>query len=102
MTNQAILKPIVSEKSIKDQEKGIYTFLVSRFSTKSQIKEDLRKVFDVDAAKVRTVSIVERKRMRSGGKPRTVQKLLKKAIVKLKEGQKIKLFEEKKGGKKKK
>ncbi len=87
------ITPIISEKSMKDANNGKFTFRVSRFSDKNDIKKKVEKKFDVNVVDVATV-IVKGKRMRVGVRRTEVRKSpWKKAIVKLKAGQKIGLFE---------
>lgn len=95
-----IKRPIITEKSIVQTAVGEYSFVVSRQATKGQIKEAARRFFGVDAIKVRTIAV--KGKTKRVGKLRKVIKLpdWKKAIVKLKEGQKIEYFET--GGKNKK
>ena len=86
-----ILSPVVSEKSydlIEDQ--NTYTFVVDRRSNKEEIRDAIEEVFDVTVLRVNTMNR-KGKRKRSGfqiGKRKDV----KRAIVKLAEGDSIDLF----------
>jgi len=88
-----IKKPIITEKSISQTAVGEYTFAVDRLATKGQIKQAVRQFFGVDVVRVRTITI--KGKTKRVGKLRKIVRLSdwKKAIVKLKEGQKIKYFE---------
>lgn len=88
---QVILKPIVSEKSMDAMEKhNCYTFEVLKSASKTQVAQAIEAIFDVTVLKVNTMNVA--------GKPRRVRYALghtkswKKALVTLKEGDKIDLF----------
>jgi len=84
-------KPVVTEKTMALLEGNKYTFLVDMKANKSEIKKAVEQVFKVKVEKVNTLIVK--------GKPKRVRNSLgrtsdvKKAIVKLKEGDKIELFE---------
>ena len=87
---QIIKKPLHSEKSVEDREAAnTYHFRVDKKANKIQIKEAVEKLFDVKILDVRTIN-------RSGKKRRYRNKVFKtsswkKAIVTLKEGDRIDL-----------
>lgn len=86
-----IKRPVITEKNSMLGEKGIYVFEVSRTSTKTDIKEHIQRYFKVKVSSVKT-SIGRRdgRRTRIGaGKV----SYYKKAFVRLKEGERIQLFE---------
>jgi ribosomal protein L23 len=92
--------PVITEKSMLLAKNGKYTFQVERNMTKYDVKRIVNELFDVHVVNVKTLnSKIEIKKTNSG---RTkVVKPVKKAIVTLKDKEKIDLFiEEKKGGKK--
>lgn len=86
-----IIKPVVTEKSMDLLADNKYTFIVDRKANKTEIKNAIEKIFDVRVDKVRTMNVKGKtKRMgRFEGKTPT----RKKAIVTLKPGHKIRLFE---------
>ena len=92
-TMNIIISPIITEKSMIDAGNGKFTFKVDRFSTKGAIKKVVEKKFKVHVTSVST-SILKGKSMRTGSR-RTERKLMptKKAIVTLKKGEKIGMFE---------
>lgn len=51
-----ILKPIITEKSMDELQKGKYTFKVATDSNKSEIKKAVEALFDVKVAKVNTLN----------------------------------------------
>ncbi len=89
--NSIILAPVITEKSMQLVKLGKYTFRVSKTSDKRKIKKEIKDKFGVDAVSVATMIVKAKKK--------TVQRhgyevpSYKKAIVKVKEGQKIDLFE---------
>ncbi|HTW05862.1 MAG TPA: 50S ribosomal protein L23 [Acidimicrobiales bacterium] len=89
----AIVRPIVSEKSYALSEKGVYMFVVPGAANKIEIRRAVEQVFQVDVSKVNTLNRPgKRKRNRKkptyGKRPDT-----KRAFVTLAQGQSIPLFE---------
>ena len=82
--------PHITEKATFLAEGNQYVFKVSPRATKPEIKKAIEEVYGVDVLKVRIIK-VSRKRRRVG---RTVgwRKRYKKAIVKIKEGQRIEIL----------
>lgn len=88
-----LLAPIISEKSMSDAAKGRYTFRVSVQSTKKDIKKAVEEKFKVHILKVSTVTVKGRS-VRSGAKRiESVKQPFKKAVVLVKAGEKITIFE---------
>lgn len=86
-----IVKPIVTEKSMGLLADNKYTFIVDKKANKTEIKNAIENIFNVRVEKVNTM-IVKGKPKRMGRfTGRTPDR--KKAIIVLKPGQKIKLFE---------
>ena len=103
--NKIIFKPIITEKTTNLVKKGFYTFAVSKFSSKGKIAGAIENIFKVNVIDIKTIG-VRGKIKRSIDKKRSLYKRpdYKKAIVRIKQGQKISLFEsveEKKDSKKK-
>lgn len=86
-----IIKPIITEKSMGLLADNKYTFTVDKRASKTEIKNAIENIFNVRVEKVYTM-IVKGKPKRQG---RTTGHTpdRKKAIIILKPGQKIKLFE---------
>lgn len=86
-----ILSPMVSEKSVNVMGHNQYTFKVHPHANKIQVLKAVEEIFKVKVVKVRTMNFFgKKKRFRQNvGK----QPDYKKAIVTLKEGQKIEVFE---------
>ena len=86
-----LIEPVLSEKATILREENKYVFKVSPFAGKIQIKEAVRKLFNV--------KVVDCTVMNVGGKNKSVRYRAgktsnwKKAIVKLAPGETIKVFE---------
>lgn len=88
--HQVLMKPMVSEKAFLLMEENKYCFLVDRDANKIEIKHAVEKLFDVTVVNVTTRNYDGKMRTmgrHSGRRPAT-----KRAIVKLKAGDKIELF----------
>jgi large subunit ribosomal protein L23 len=93
-SNNVIIKPVVSEKSTDLMEMGQYVFRVSMKANKHQIKRAIKDIFNVEPERVNIIRVRgKRKRVRS---QYGITPAWKKAIVKLKKGEKITLFESQK------
>ncbi len=85
--NFLIKKPHITEKNTLISEKNQYTFIVDKNANKSEIKKEIERLYKV---KVLSVNIINYK-----GKTKRFRNILKKegaykkAIVKVKDGQKI-------------
>lgn len=92
-TRQLIKQPVITEKSMKDAGKGVYTFHVSLAASKPAIKEAIEKAFSVHVEKV-TTNIKKPKKKQVGRRRITSYTSAKKiARVWLKKDEKIDLFE---------
>lgn len=82
--HDVVIAPVVSEKSYGLIDEGKYTFLVDQDSNKTEIKQAIETIFDVQVAKVNTLNRQgKRRRTRTGWGKR---KDTKRAIVALKDG----------------
>ena len=89
------LEPVLTEKSLNEAKRGNYTFWVDRRLTKPQVKRLIDEVFGVNVVKVRTLNVAAEVKKTLTGRKRVIQPK-KKAIVTLREKEKIDLFESKK------
>jgi|YNPBryunderm2012_1023409.scaffolds.fasta_scaffold13774_3 large subunit ribosomal protein L23 len=88
-----IKRPIITEKTTKlKQQQNSYIFEVDINATKSQVKEAIEKLFNVDVEDVRTIII--KGKLRRYGRYEGYKPDWKKAIVKIKQGQNIKQIDE--------
>jgi len=90
---KVIEKPILTERSVGMTSEGRYTFRVNKKATKGSISDAVTKMFNVEVKGVRT-SIVPGKRKRVAKRANifTKRSTWKKAVVTIKEGQKIDMF----------
>lgn len=88
------LKPVLTEKSLKDAKEGKYTFWVGRELRKPQIRKTLSEVFGVHVTSVKTINYKARKKTNFLRKKVTMR-ARKKAFVTLAEKEKIAIFDEK-------
>lgn len=93
ITTGIIKKPIITEKSLRDAQMGVFTFEVDKNANKNQIKTNIEALFKVHVKEVRSANFHGKKRL--VGKKRTpvAQPDRKKAWVKLAPNEKIDLFE---------
>jgi large subunit ribosomal protein L23 len=87
-----ILRPLVTEKSLaQNSERNKVSFLVDIEANKPEIRAAVERIFAVKVIEINTVYLKgkwKRTRMRDGKRPDQ-----KKAIVTLREGDKIEFFE---------
>jgi len=87
---EAIRKPHISEKASYLSEKDQYIFEVSPNYNKNEVKKAVEGLYGVDVLSVNVVKIPAKKRRL--GKTQGFRKAYKKAIVKIKNGQKIEII----------
>ena len=86
-----ILKiPHITEKSADLARKNQYTFLVWKEANKVEVKEAIEDIYNVEVTDVRIINVPPKRRRL--GRTLGWKKGYKKAIVKVKEGQKIDIF----------
>ena len=84
-----LIRPIITEKAMKEAKLGRFTFEVGIGDNKTKIKSEIEKAFGVKIIKIQTL-IVPGKEYRKGKSRNTgIKSDWKKAIVTLSEGQKI-------------
>ena len=81
-----IRKPVVTEKSMANQQKSVYTFIVSPDATKPEVKQSVEKAFNVKVEEVRTVKVKGKYKRMKNQLLQGKRKDWKKAYVTLKEG----------------
>jgi large subunit ribosomal protein L23 len=89
--SQVIIRPVVSEKSYALATVGKYTFRVHPDAHKTQIKQAIEELFGVLVVEVRTASVPSKPKRRGYTAGRTRE--WKKAIVQLREGDTIPIFQ---------
>jgi len=89
--NQVLLAPVVSEKSYSLISDRKYTFKVHEDAHKTQVRQAVEELFEVKVQSVNIVKVQSKPKRRGltrGSKPGW-----KKAIVQLREGHEIEIFE---------
>jgi large subunit ribosomal protein L23 len=89
--NEVLLAPVVSEKSYSLIEDRKYSFRVHPDAHKTQIRQAVEELFDVQVQAVNVVKVQSKPKRR--GQTRGRRPGWKKAIVQLREGQSIEIFE---------
>ena len=87
---QVIIRPVLSEKTFALAEAGKYTFRVHDKAHKTQIRQAIEQLFDVNVVDVRTASVKSKPKRRAYTSGRT--RAWKKAIVQVQAGQAIPIF----------
>jgi large subunit ribosomal protein L23 len=89
--SQVVIRPVVSEKSYVLASADKYTFRVHPDAHKTQIRQAVEQLFDVNVENVNIVKVQSKPKRRGisvGRRPGW-----KKAIVQVREGQSIEIFE---------
>lgn len=89
--HDVVLKPVVTEKSIGLMEENKYSFIVNKDANKTEIKHSIQALFNVTVLDVTTMNV--KGKMKRMGKHVGKTSDKKKAIVTLKDGDKIEVFE---------
>ena len=88
---EIIVRPLITEKSMKLVDEGKYTFEVKQGANKVEVKKAVEELFKVDVTAVNMMN-TQRKRRRVG-KYEGLRPAVQKAIVTLAEGDKLDVFE---------
>ena len=89
--SQVIIRPVVSEKSYVLASADKYTFRVHPTAHKTQIRQAVEQLFDVNVVEVRTMSVKSKPKRRGYTSGRT--RAWKKAIVQVRPGDSIPIFQ---------
>jgi len=89
--NQVLLAPVVSEKSYSLISDRKYTFKVHEDAHKTQIRQAVEELFEVQVESVKVLKVQPKPKRR--GLTKGARPGWKKAIVQLKEGHEIEIFE---------
>ena len=88
---EVLRRPVITEKNTALQEQDKYTFEVTRGADKHTIKQAVEKAFKVKVVSVNVMNVPGK--TRRVGRRQVETGPWRKAIVTLKHGQKIQLFE---------
>jgi large subunit ribosomal protein L23 len=89
--NEVLLAPVVTEKAYTGVETGRYSFRVHPDAHKTQVRQAVEQLFDVKVLRVNISQVrpkPKRRGMQKGVKPGW-----KKAVVQLRQGDSIEIFE---------
>jgi large subunit ribosomal protein L23 len=89
--SQVLIRPVVSEKSYVLSAAGKYTFRVHPDAHKTEIRQAVEALFDVHVVEVRTASVKSKPKRRGNTRGRT--RGWKKAIVEVRRGETIPIFQ---------
>lgn len=89
--HDVIIKPVISERTTGLMEENKYTFLVENKANKVEIANAVEKIFNVTVERVNTLKTRGKNRRMGRFTGKTPDR--KKAIVTLKEGDKIEIIE---------
>jgi len=89
--NEILLAPVVSEKSYSQIADRKYTFKVHKDAHKTQVRQAVEQLFEVQVQAVNIVKVQPKPKRR--GVTKGTRKGWKKAIVQLREGNAIEIFE---------
>jgi large subunit ribosomal protein L23 len=88
---QVLLAPVVSEKSYHQIAENRYTFKVHQDAHKTQVRQAVEELFDVKVVGVNLIQMPAKPKRR--GLTKGTRPGWKKAVVELKAGDKIDIFE---------
>jgi large subunit ribosomal protein L23 len=92
---EIIVRPVISEKSMDQTQRGKYTFAVHDDANKFQIKHAIEELFKVNVLTVNVLTTKRKEKRRAAGRRRTIgyTSPWRKAVVTLAAGDKIEFFE---------
>lgn len=91
LAREIIIKPVVTEKSVDLMQENKYCFKVAKDANKIEIKNAVEEIFKVTVVNVNTVNV--HGKMKRMGRTQGMTSSWKKAVVTLREGDSIEVFE---------
>jgi large subunit ribosomal protein L23 len=88
---EVLIRPVISEKSYEQIARNQYTFRVHKDAHKTQVRQAVEELFDVKVERVNILKVQPKPKRR--GAIRGTKPGWKKAVVHLKQGDKIEIFE---------
>ena len=89
--SEVLISPVVSEKSYARIPNGQYTFKIHKDAHKTQVRQAVEELFGVRVARVNILKVRPKPKRR--GWTRGTKRGWKKAVVQLREGESIEIFE---------
>ncbi|MDR1206059.1 MAG: 50S ribosomal protein L23 [Peptococcaceae bacterium] len=90
--HDVLIRPVITEKTSDMMAENKYTFRVDKRANKIEIKQAVESIFHVDVTHVRTMNVPGKLKRQGRTSGMTAQ--WKKAIITLKDGQKLPIFDE--------
>ncbi|OYQ68085.1 50S ribosomal protein L23 [Aerococcus sp. 1KP-2016] len=90
LAHDIIIRPIITEESMKIMEDNKYTFEVATKANKTQVKQAIEELFNVDVKNVNIMNV--RGKLKRMGKFAGYTRKRRKAIVTISEEQSIEIF----------
>lgn len=91
LAREIIIKPVVTEKSVDLMQENKYCFKVAKDANKIDIKNAIEEIFKVTVVDVNTINV--HGKMKRMGRTQGMTSSWKKAVVTLREGDSIEVFE---------
>ncbi len=91
-TTQILLKPVLTEKTSREEAKGLYTFIVACGASKIDIKNAVRTLYGVNAVSVTVRPTPQKVRIVGRGREITKRDRVKKATINCGSGVKLDLY----------
>jgi len=88
---EILIKPVVSEKSYHQITENRYTFRVHKDAHKTQVRQAVEELFEVKVLRVNVIKVAAKPKRR--GMYRGTRPGWKKAVVQLRAGDTIEIFE---------
>ena len=89
--SQVLIKPVISEKSYEQIQSNQYTFQVHQDAHKTQVRQAVEQLFEVKVERVNIIKVQAKPKRR--GQFRGTKPGWKKAVVQLRAGDTIEIFE---------
>ncbi|MBI2021579.1 50S ribosomal protein L23 [Candidatus Daviesbacteria bacterium] len=93
MSNLVLIRPMINEKSMGLIKNSFYTFEVGKEVTKNQVGKAVADQFKVEVVSVNIINLPKKSKTQRSRRGYYLTQGFKKAIVKVKKGQKIAIFE---------
>jgi large subunit ribosomal protein L23 len=89
--SEVLIRPVISEKSYEQITQNQYTFRVHKDAHKTQVRQAVEQLFDVKVERVNIIKVQPKPKRR--GTFKGVKPGWKKAVVQLRKGDSIEIFE---------
>jgi large subunit ribosomal protein L23 len=89
--SEVLIRPVISEKSYQQIAQNQYTFRVHKDAHKTQVRQAVEELFEVKVERVNIVKVQAKPKRR--GRILGSKKGWKKAVVQLRKGDTIEIFE---------